>query len=86
MLTKAHPRKVKVTRDLAAKRFDKTFNGLLTKLEEVATKRILETRDPLRTGLTIAREIRKVADTIDADVIARCIDETEAGIVREEST
>lgn len=34
----------------------------------------------------LARDIRKVADSIDADVIAQGIDDTEAGIVREEGT
>jgi hypothetical protein len=83
MLTRARPAKVKAGRDLAAERLDRTFRNTLTKVEDLARKRILQARDPLRTGLMLARDIRKVADSIDADVIAQGIDDTEAGIVRE---
>jgi hypothetical protein len=68
---------------LAAERLDRTFKDTLTKVEDLARKRILQARDPFRTGLMLARDIRKVADSIDADVIAQGIDDTEAGIVRE---
>ncbi len=84
MLTKTHPARAKAARDLAAERLDKTFRDTLSKVEELARKRILQARDPFRTGLMLARDIRKVADSIDADVIAQGIDDTEAGIVREE--
>jgi hypothetical protein len=84
MLTKAHPVKAKAARDLAAERLDKTFRDTLSKVEDLARKRILQARDPFRTGLMLARDIRKVADSIDDDVIAQGIDDTEAGIVREE--
>jgi len=83
-LTKAHPVKAKAARDLAAERLDKTFRDTLSKVEDLARKRILQARDPFRTGLMLARDIRKVADSIDDDVIAQGIDDTEAGIVREE--
>ena len=83
MLTRARPTKAKAGRDLAAERLDRTFRNTLTKVEDLARKRILQARDPLRTGLMLARDIRKVADSIDADVIAQGIDDTEAGIVRE---
>jgi hypothetical protein len=86
MLTRARPSKAKAARDLAAERLDRTFKGALTKVEDLARKRILHARDPIRTGLMLARDIRKVADNIDADVIAQGIDDTEAGIVREEGT
>ncbi len=82
MLTRARP--AKTGRDLAAERLDRTFKDALTKIEDLARKRILQARDPFRTGLMLARDIRKVADSIDADVIAQGIDDTEAGIVREE--
>ena len=82
MLTRARPTKAKAGRDLAAERLDRTFRNTLTKVEDLARKRILQARDPLR-GLMLARDIRKVADSIDADVIAQGIDDTEAGIVRE---
>ena len=83
MLTRARPAKAKAGRDLAAERLDRTFRNALTKVEDLARKRILQARDPFRTGLMLARDIRKVADSIDADVIAQGIDDTEAGIVRE---
>ncbi len=83
MITKAHPRGPKVVKDLAAERLDKAFRTSLLKTEDLAKKRILQARDPFRTGLTLAREIRRVADGIDADVIAQGIDVTEAGIVPE---
>lgn len=86
MATKTYLGKTKVVRDLAAERLDKAFKASLTKAEDLAKKRILQARDPFRTGLTLAREIRRVADAIDADVIAQGIDVTEAGIVTEEAT
>ena len=86
MATKANLKKVKISKEvLAAERLDKAFRIALTKVEEVVKQRILEARDPFRTGLSLAREIRRVADNIDADVIAQCIDETEASIVLEEN-
>jgi len=39
-------------------------------VEDFARKRILHARDPIRTGLMLARDIRKIADSIDADVLA----------------
>jgi hypothetical protein len=83
MLTRTRPAKAKAARDLAAERLDRTFRDTLKKVEDLARKRILQARDPFRTGLMLARDIRKAADSIDADVIAQGIDETEAGIVRE---
>ena len=86
MATKANLKKAKISKEvLAAERLDKAFRIALTKVEEVVKQRILEARDPFRTGLSLAREIRRVADNIDADVIAQCIDETEASIVLEEN-
>jgi hypothetical protein len=86
MATKTNLKKVKISKEvLAAERLDKAFRIALTKVEEVVKQRILEARDPFRTGLSLAREIRRVADNIDADVIAQCIDETEASIVLEEN-
>jgi hypothetical protein len=85
MATKANLKKAKISKEaLAAERLDKAFRVTLSKVEDVAKKRILEARDPFRTGFMIAREIRRVADSIDADVISLGIDETEAGIVLEE--
>lgn len=86
MATKANLKKAKISKEvLAAERLDKAFRIALTKVEEVVKQRILEARDPFRTGLSLAREIRRVADNIDADVIAQCIDETEASIALEEN-
>ena len=84
MSTGASPSKAKAARDPAAERLDRTFKETLAKVEDLARKRILQARDPIRTGLMLARDIRKVADSIDADVIAQGIDDTEAGSAREE--
>jgi hypothetical protein len=78
MTTRAHPKKAKTVKDLAAERLDKTFRTSLAKVEELAKKKILQARDPFITGLTLARDIRKVADNIDAEVIAQGNDGTEA--------
>ena len=86
MATKANLKKVKVSKEaLAAERLDKTFKIALSKLEDVVKQRILEARDPFRTGLSMARQIRRMADNIDAEVIAQCIDVTEASVVLEEN-
>ena len=84
MTTRAYPKKAKVVKDLAAERIDKSLKGSLLKVEELAKKRILTARDPFITGLSIAREIRRIADNIDADVIALGLDDTEASVVLEE--
>lgn len=83
MVTKARPKKAKVPRDIAAERLDKALQDSLAKVEEIAKKRVLQARDPFRTGLMVAREIRKVADKVDAEVIAHGIDATEAGVFNE---
>jgi hypothetical protein len=85
MATRANARRMKTLKDPAVERLDKAFRDSLTKVEDLAKKRILQARDPLRTGLTLAREIRRLADSIDAEVIAQGIDETEAGIFRGEA-
>ena len=46
MLTRARPAKAKAARDLAAERLDRTFTDTLTKIEDLARKRILRARDP----------------------------------------
>ena len=86
MATRANPKKPKISKEvLAAERLDKAFKIALSKVEEVVKQRILEARDPFRTGLSMARQIRRMADNIDAEVIAQCIDETEASFVLEEN-
>jgi len=86
MATKAKLKKAKVSKEvLAAERLDKAFKIALSKVEDVVKQRILEARDPFRTGLSMARQIRRMADNIDAEVIAQCIDETEASFVLEEN-
>jgi hypothetical protein len=83
MTTRAHPKKTKTVKDLAAERLDKAFRASLGKVEDLAKKKILRARDPFITGLTLARDIRKVADNIDAEVIAQGTDDTEASSVLE---
>jgi len=86
MATKANLKKVKVSKEvLAAERLDKAFKIALSKVEDVVKQRILEARDPFRTGLSMARQIRRMADNIDAEVIAQGIDETEASFALEEN-
>ena len=86
MTNKRMARKPKITRDPAMEKLDKAFRDNLAKVEDVAKKRLLQARDPFRTGLLLAREIRRVADSIDADVIAQCMDVTEAGTICQELT
>jgi hypothetical protein len=81
MLAKARPKKAGAARDIAAERLDKAFKDSLAKVEELAKKRLLQARDPFRTGLMMAREIRRAADNIDAEVIAQGIEVTEAGVL-----
>ncbi len=82
MSTKTFPKKTgKAAKDPATERLDKAFKTSLVKIEDLAKQRILQAKDPFRTGLMLAREIRRVADSIDADVIAQGIDVTEAGVI-----